>query len=330
MALAVPLAEAAPPRVAGWRTIAGKELADALTSVRFLVVLGVLGLAAAVPVYAATGTIRDAADRASGVPAVFMALFTLGNGPVPSFFGLVGFLAPLLGIAFGFDAVNGERAQGTLPRLLAQPIHRDDLINGKFVAGLVLIAAVLTSVVLLDAGIGLLRLGIGPTWGEVLRIVVWLVLAVIYVGLWLAFASLCSVLLPRAATSALVALGTWLVLTLFIGLIASLVAGALSPVDASSPVADQLAHANLTQLVQSISPTTLYQNATLVLLNPGVTSVGVSDTNQLLQLAQQIPTQFSLQQSLLLVWPHVVVLVGLLVATFAASYVAFLRQEVRA
>jgi ABC-2 type transport system permease protein len=33
---------------------------------------------------------------------------------------------PLLGIAFGFDAINNERAERTLPRLLPQPIWRDD------------------------------------------------------------------------------------------------------------------------------------------------------------------------------------------------------------
>ena len=37
---------------------------------------------------------------------------------------------------------------GTLPRLLSQPIHRDDVINGKFAAGLAVIAMVLVVMIL--------------------------------------------------------------------------------------------------------------------------------------------------------------------------------------
>jgi ABC-2 type transport system permease protein len=36
------------------------------------------------------------------------------------------------------------------------------------------------------------------------------------------------------------------------------------------------------------------------------------------------------QQSLLIVWPHVVGLLAAMIACFVASYVVFLRQEVRA
>ena len=43
-----------------------------------------------------------------------------------------------------------------------------------------------------------------------------------------------------------------------------------------------------------------------------------------------IPTQLSLQQSLLVAWPQIVLLVAITIALFVAAYVAFLRQEVRA
>jgi ABC-2 type transport system permease protein len=314
----------------GWRIVAAKELADAVTSARFVVLIGILGLAAAVPVYFASGDIRSAANQASGTPAVFLALFTLGHSPLPAFYGLVGFLSPLLGIAFGFDAVNGERAQGTLPRLLAQPIHRDDVINGKFVAGLTVIGSIVVAMTALVAGMGMLRLGIVPTFGEVERLVVWLVLTIVYIGLWLAFATLCSVVFNRAATSALVALGVWLALTLFGSLFANLVAGAIAPLPANPTIDQTVANAQAVQILSSLSPNSLYQQATIVILNPGVTALGVSGTAQLIQLAQQVPTLLSLEQSLLIAWPQMVVLVALTVVSFALGYVGFLRQEVRA
>jgi ABC-2 type transport system permease protein len=314
----------------GWLVVMAKELAEGLTSLRFLILLALLALAAAGPVYAASGAIRDAAERASGAAAVFLALFTIGADPVPSFVGLVGFLAPLLGIAFGFDAINGERAQGTMPRLLSQPIHRDDVINGKFAAGLAMIATAVTGMMLLVSGIALLRLGIVPSVGEVVRLAIWLALTIVYVGLWLAFATLCSVIVRRAATSALIAIGVWLALSLFGVLLARLVASFLDPTGASGAAAEALAHAQLEQQLSAISPSTLYGQATLALLNPSATSVTVPGLAQLIQLNQQIPTQLSLEQSLLVAWPQIVILVALTVACFVAGYLGFLRQEVRA
>ena len=187
-------------RVPGWRVIAAKELTDHVTSVRFLVLLVILALAAAVPLYFASGQLRTAAEQVSGGQAIFLALFSLGSDQF-SFLRadrFVALLAPLLGIAFGFDAINVERADGTLPRLVSQPIHRDDVINGKFIAGLGVIALTLAAMITLVTGFGMLRLGIVPDISEVFRLILWLALTVLYVGLWLAFAMLLSVVLRRA------------------------------------------------------------------------------------------------------------------------------------
>src|SRR5690606_32242863 len=138
-ATATPDATATPmgavPRP-GWRIVARKELADHVSSLRLVVLLALVGLTAAGSVYAAASGIRDAAGEAAEASAIFLRLFTAAPERFPSFFTLIGFLAPLLGIAFGVDAVNGERSQGTLARLLAQPLHRDDVITAKFAAGL--------------------------------------------------------------------------------------------------------------------------------------------------------------------------------------------------
>lgn len=315
-------------RSRGWRVVAGKELADHLLSARFIVLLIILSLAAAGAVYAAASGIRDVAPQASGTPALFLRLFTISADPMPfSFFALIGFLAPILGIAFGFDAVNGERAQGTLPRLVAQPIHRDDVINGKFVAGLVVIGVMLTTLVLLVAGLGIFRLGIVPSASEAIRLFLWLVAAILYVGFWLAFATLCSVALRRAASSAMVAIATWLVLALFAALLVQLLADVIAPAPASASNAQILRNAQVEQNLSRVSPITLYDEATTALLDPEVRSVGVVTIQQ---LDRAIVTDLSLEQSLLLVWPQVVGMIALTVACFAIAYVLFMRQEIRA
>jgi len=321
----------------GWLVVAAKEFADHLLSVRFFVLLLVLGLAAGIPLFLAAERIRSLASEVSGAQAVFLALFIVGPQDV-SLFGLsvsvqgfIGLAAPLLGIAFAFDAVNGERAQGTLPRLVSQPIHRDDVINGKFVASLAAISLVLLAVVLLISGFGLLRLGIVPEWAEVLRLILWFVVTIAYVAVWLAFGLLISVLVHRAATSALVGFGIWMLIALFGRFLINLVLAAVSPVSSSAPVEQALSTFQFHSFALRLLPTTLYSEASSVLLNPSLTQTSVPATlGQLSQAQQQIPTLLSLDQSLLLVWPHIVALVALSVICFALAYIRFMREEVRA
>ena len=328
--------ERSVPR-SGWLVVASKEFADHVLSVRFFVLLIVLGLAAGIPLFLATERIHELASQVSGAQAVFLALFIIGTQDV-SIFGLdvsvqgfIGLAAPLLGIAFAFDAVNGERAQGTLPRLVAQPIHRDDVINGKFVASLAAITLVLLSVVLLIAGFGLLRLGIVPAWSEVLRLIVWFVVTIAYVAVWLAFGLLLSVVVHRAATAALIGFGVWMAVAMFGRFLLNLVLGAIAPVTDSTAVDRALGLYQLHSFVLRLLPTTLYSEASSVLLNPSMTGTNTPATlGQLTQAQQQIPTLLSLDQSLLLVWPHVVALVALTVVCFAIGYIQFMRQEVRA
>jgi len=315
--------------------IGGKEFGDHLLSARFIVLVIVLGLAAAIPLYFAAAAIRAVASSVTDSQAIFIALFWLapdvGNGGVtlPSVTGFLAYVAPLLGLAFAFDAINGERADGTLPRLLSQPIHRDDVVNGKFAAGLAVIGIVLVSVVGAIAAFGLIRLGIVPAASEVLRIVLWVLVTFIYVSLWLAFGMLLSVVVRRAATSALIGFGTWLLLTFFGGLIVSLIGGIVAPLTGTAQ--EQLRSIGIQETLRRLLPDTLYREASLTLLNPQVTSVATPATLGGYQQAQQrIPSLLSLDQSFILVWPQVVGLVALTVACFALAYVTFMRQEVRA
>ena len=330
------------PRL-GFLVIARKELGDHLTSVRFLVVLLILGIAAIVPLYFAADRIRELASETSGIQAIFLGLFYSGSQEVPILRvdALVTIVAPLLGIAFAFDAVNSERADGTLPRLLSQPVHRDDVINGKFLAGLVTIGLVLLVVTVIITAVGMLRLGIVPTLPEVGRLAAWYVVTMIYVSLWLAFGLLLSVVLRRAATSGLLAFGMWILLSVFGGFLLGLVIQLFAPLNATDDagVVNQL---QARQFIERLLPGTLYSEASSMILIPTdqVTASQVSPSanftpatvGQAFQATdpRRIGSQFSLDQSLLIIWPHVVALLALTVACFAAAYVAFMRQEVRA
>lgn len=317
----------AAPRQSRWGVIAAKEFTDNLLSIRFFVLIVILGLAAVAAVSTAASAIKDAAPGASGTPSAFLLLFTAAPSDIPSFVSLVGFLGPLLGIAFAFDAITGERSQRTLPRLVSQPVHRDDVINGKFVAGLAAVSLSVVVVMFVVAGIGILRLGIIPGPDDLARLIVYVVLTVVYIGLWMAFALLCSVTLKRAATSALVAIAVWLVLAIFGLLLVGLLADLVAPIDAAGSDASQIHHLQMEHTLGEFSPLNLYQEATGALLNPQVRAVGVV-LQQQADMAVAGPLSFV--QSLLVVWPQIVALVAVCVVLFAVAYVVFLRQEVRA
>lgn len=320
-----PVSQVEPGR-GGWRVIAAKELADHLYSGRFVVLLAVLGIAAAASVFAASGAIREVAEGADSISALFLKLFTETIDPVPfPMIIFVSLLAPLLGILFGFDAVNGERSQGTLPRLLSQPIHRDELILGKFVAGISVIAIMLTALVILVAGVGIFRLGVTPSLSDVTRLFVWLLLTILYVAFWQALATLTSVRTTRAATSALVPVGIWLVLALFGGFIFGIAADVISPEDGTQ--AALIENARTEHLISQLSPITLYQQGSTVLLDPQVRATGPLTLEQ---VDRAVVSELNLVQSLGVIWPQIVLLLAMTSALFALAYISFMRQEVRA
>ena len=134
-----------------------------------------------------------------------------------------------MAIGLGFDAVNSEFNRRTLSRVLSQPIYRDALLLGKFLAGLATLAVALVALWLIVLGAGILMLGLPPREVEVARGIGFLVVAIAYGGVWLAVSLLFSVIFRSTATSALCALGLWLFFFILWPQLASAIFTALAP-----------------------------------------------------------------------------------------------------
>lgn len=304
-----------------------KELADHFSSRRFVMMLVLVVITGLASTYVAAQTIRSEVSFFDRAGFVFLRLFTASGEVLPSFIAFISFLGPLVGLALGFDAVNSEFNRGTLSRILAQPVYRDSLINGKFLAGLTTIAIMIGATGLMLAGLGLRNIGVPPTGEEVARLLIFFLLTVVYVAFWMSLAVLFSILFRQAATSALAGMGVWIVTTFFVGMFAGLLANALVPLHPQSPVDDQVRNEQTRQLLARISPTTLYQEATLVVLTPRIRALGpvlITD------IQRMVDAPLSLTQSLLVIWPQAVGLLALTALCFAASYLRFMRQEIRA
>jgi ABC-2 type transport system permease protein len=302
----------------GVGTVILKELRDYLGSVRMKLLIGLILITALASTYGAATRIRSLVGED---PFLLLGLFTVAGNPVPSFVSFLGFLVPLAAIALGFDAINSEYSRRTLSRVLSQPIYRDALITGKAIAAVSAIAIALLALWLLILGGGMLFFGIPPTGEQVARAFMFYLMTVLYAAIWVMLAMFFSVLFKQPATSALAALGVWLLITVFWPIIASVAAGALAP-------PNTLAYAKIQQGISRLSPNTIYGEVTLALLNPTTRTLGPVVFSQLegAILGNPLP----LGVSLLLIWPHFSGLAGATLLLFAGVYVVFQRQEVRA
>jgi ABC-2 type transport system permease protein len=305
------------------RAIYWKELGDHFGRRRFTLLLGLVALGAV------WGTFIDKDLMiVSGTGFFYLDVFTTTAGVPISLLAFISFFGPIIGITLGFDSINGERTQGTLSRILSQPVYRDAVYNGKFLAGLTTLAVVLLSLGTTTVGVMMFRIGIAPSAQEMLRLVGFGLVALAYLSFWLALAMTASIFLRTAVSSALVSIGVWIAASFFIVLAASTIADRVVP-DVET-AEDALRHFNVQRWVERASPGELFTEATGILLDPirGRVLNPLSVAPE--RLEGLLASPVSAGQSLQLVWPHIVVLVSMVAILLALSYVRFMREEIRA
>ncbi|WNZ29431.1 MAG: ABC transporter permease [Candidatus Bathyarchaeota archaeon] len=330
-------------------TICRKELSDHLGSRRYLLLFALIVVLSLLSAYTGADYIRDNPNVS------FTNIFSGSMDSSFSFIYLMVLFGPIIGLALGFDAINRERTRGSLSVILSQPIFRDNIITGKFLAGVAALALLTISTVGIITGVAIPLLGFGPGLDEVLRIGMFALLSILYLSIWLAVGLLFSTLTKNTTTSILASISTWLLFSILMTVIASMVANAVIPVElpegfqAMTRTVDtprnwtaggmggftstiditqmqdymnaQEDNANLQSAIESISPTYLYEEAAQSLL--GVTQGGFGQSGNPFQALDTT-------QSAVSSWPQVTVLSVLLIGCFAASYMLFLRQEIRA
>jgi ABC-2 type transport system permease protein len=291
-------------------TILRKELADYFTSIRCFILFILVLLASAGGLYAAWQGIRGATSETG---FVFLKLFTTSGEAIPSLVSFIALFVPIIGIALGFDAINREYSSGTMSRILSQPIFRDNVINGKFLAGMVTLSVMMLATLLIVSGYGLRMIGVPPSAEEIIRLFIYLIATVIYGAFWMGLAILFSVLLRSLAISLLSSIAVWLFFSFFwVSLIVPAIAKTIEAA----------------LMLQRLSPSTLFGEATTVLLLPIWRGAGLLTAGE--ELYYMILNPLSLGQSLVIIWPQLTTLIGLAAVCFAISYVVFMRQEIRA
>jgi len=239
------------------KTIIKKELADHFASYRFTIIFALIAMVSLITAYMVGLNIRKELEGIAKPQFIFLMLFT-SSGSLFSLVQFVAFFGPLVGLVLGFDTINRERSEGTLSKLLSQPIYRDVVINGKFLAGVIMISVMMVSIVLVTTGLGLIVLGIIPGWEEIWRIFIYLVISIIYISFWLGVAILFSILFRSTATSALAALAVWIFFSFFVSLGASVLANAFASDTTDNNPQTVVRQAKIIRAIILTSPMELY------------------------------------------------------------------------
>lgn len=310
-----------------FRRLLRKEISDHIRNWRLLILVILILLTFVSSMYGSLSSIKAAFDSASTSDTFYyLKLFTLSDNSIPPFHVFLSFLAPILGISFGFDAINAEYNRGTMLRLMAQPIYRDKVILVKFIAPLVLVSVLFFALTFFIIGFGMVKSGVpmdGQEWG---RIIAFNIMTILYVGFWLSLSILLSIRYRQAATSALLAIGIWLFFTLFYPVVVSILVKSFLP-DPRYISPERLDYYNTLILdLLRISPSQLYVDSSTTLLMPMVRSLGPVSMEQ---MVGAIPNALSLRNSLLLVWPQLSCMIAFTLFLFALSYALFMRKELR-
>jgi len=294
-----------------------KEIADHFNSTRFLILYCLVLCVAVLTTYTVGTNIRSELSGGQKFEYLFLMLFTSGR-----FFSLTWFIAffgPLIGIIMGFDAINRERNAGTLSKVLSQPVHRDALINGKFLAGMVTVSIVFLSLILLISGLGMVVIGVTPTAEELARLAIYMLISIVYVGFWMGLAILFSILFRSIGTSALAAVALWIFMSFFVAFISYL-------------MTDVLKNERVAGAINHISPVSLYSDATSTIMHPSWrnTTGILTGTFETMVSLSRFSGALPIRESILIVAPYITTLIALTVLCFGVSYLVFMRQEIRA
>lgn len=305
-----------------------KEIADHIRSWRFIILIALIVLTFIGAMYVSLSNIKSAVSNTNDPnhSFLYLKLLTTTDNTIPPFHIFLSFLAPLLGISLGFDAINSEQNSGTLTRLMAQPIYRDNLLLAKFVSALIMVSCLFLALALLMIGGGLVLTGVRMEPQELLRILGFIVITIAYVAFWLSLSIMLSILFKQAATSALTAIGIWLFFTIFYQIVVNLAIKSFLPDPALLTQSQVIKYNEVILDILRVAPNHLFTDATTTLLLPSVRSLGPLTMEQ---MAGAIPSPLPFQESLMLVWPQVSGLIAATIGCFALAYYFFMRREIR-
>lgn len=209
-----------------------KKLEDTFSSRKFLLIFGLFLLMSMASVYLGVQSYEQQMDQ-------FRSGSTYGAAPekpslIDVFEPMIGFNLPLaagvLALMLSYNSISREREEGTIELLLSYPLYRDEVINGKFVAGLFTVSLALLIAFMASSGLAIFLTGVVPTLQEVFRLMFMWQGSVVYMAFFFGLGTLFSTVFRSSRRSLIAGM---VVLMLFIATpsIAGIAANFIYPMD---------------------------------------------------------------------------------------------------
>jgi len=197
------------------KIIARKEFSDAVISKRLWIIIVVL-LTYYVAMMAFTNLMWVQVPGEARPSSIIVVFSNAGSS--------VAFMAPFLGIAFGYDALSRERESGTLRILLSRPVYRDDVVNGKILSSFAVISITLFTATFLTVSITIFLQGISISLDEVVRLILFCIFSLIYAFAYYSISLFISAFSSKSGHSLVISVVVWIFLNWILPIISYFIA----------------------------------------------------------------------------------------------------------
>lgn len=201
--------------------IAKEEIKDALRNKLFLIVVGLLLGLTIVSIILGAMQVRSAMNDYNSSIAFLKSLGKTELPPKPnlnpiavskSFVNYLGMIGALLAMILGNHTIVKEKRSGTLKLLLSRPIFRDQLLNGKLLGNLGLLAAIAALTGIITYISLILVGGVSLSNSEIVRMLLFFLMSFLYMAFFLTLAMTFSVIVANGNKALLITIIVWLVL----------------------------------------------------------------------------------------------------------------------
>jgi len=299
--------------------VARKEIAENFKSVRYWAIIGLFVLLYVASTYAIGFAVRGFGGLPVGGRARTVLQLSI------QVVNALTYIAPLLGIALGFGAIAAEREKGTIRLVLARPIYRDDLINGKLIAAVTLIVLAISLSTTLAVPLAVALQNVNVTVEDFARLALLVLPATLLALAYYAIALFVSVNAGRSSHALVVSLAVWIFFTFILPVIVAFVAFQILgpppaiPFNATRPLGQvprqlQEYYSRYNQVVstiQLVSPTARFSSL----------------ASALFALRSQSGVYEELSTALARRWIDAAVLATYIAVFLIASYIVFLRRQ---
>ena len=342
--------------------VAAKEFSDLFTSRRFLLIfalyliIAIIGMVQGIERYddalASYNKAMQAADEYRDLQELGAWWLEMPGKPTilyvfSSMTGTTMTLGALLAIAAGFDLVTREKETRSLKTLLAHPVYRDEVIVGKAFGGAAALGVVVGLVLAVITAV-LLVLSIVPTAGEVVRILLFGAISLLFLVAWFAVALAFSTVTRESGNALIFTLVIFFVISSLLPVLGAMVGVAVAgppPQLPETPAVQELTFTYVSNATGSyVAPgadsgrhealreyqedLAAYTKKKSVVTNV-VTLLSPQKSYQTVANIISAPQERSLPESLGSVWAGVVGLIVFPSVFFAAAYGKFMRMDIR-